>query len=73
SPNTGTNESGFTALPGGYRWYDGVFNSFTEMAMFWGQGSGGGVLHFAFTNAANSVMSEGANSTEGNSVRCIKD
>lgn len=73
SPNSGTNESGFTALPGGYRWYDGIFNSLTEMAMFWGLGSGGGVLHFALTNSANSVMSEGANSTEGNSVRCIKD
>jgi uncharacterized protein (TIGR02145 family) len=73
SPNTGTNESGFTALPGGYRWYDGIFHSFTEMAMFWGEGSGGGVLHFALSNTGNSIMSEGANSTEGNSVRCIKE
>ncbi|MCU0456661.1 MAG: fibrobacter succinogenes major paralogous domain-containing protein [Bacteroidales bacterium] len=75
SPNTGTNESGFTALPGGYRWYDGVFNSFTEMAVFWCEtppDPNPGLLHFGlFQN--NAVMSEGASMNEGNSLRCIKD
>jgi uncharacterized protein (TIGR02145 family) len=68
SPNTGTNESGFTALPGGYRWYDGVFHSFTEMAVFWATG-----VHYGLFNTSNTLMSEGASSTEGNSVRCIRD
>ena len=37
SPNTGaTNESGFTALPGGYRDFDdGTFDSMGNFAFFW--------------------------------------
>jgi uncharacterized protein (TIGR02145 family) len=36
SPNTGaTNSSGFTALPGGYRLYDGNFYGLTTGAYFW--------------------------------------
>jgi len=36
SPNTGaTNSSGFTALPGGARDYDGSFNGITYNAYFW--------------------------------------
>ncbi len=33
--NTGTNESCFTALPGGFHSYDGKFYSLTGMAYFW--------------------------------------
>jgi uncharacterized protein (TIGR02145 family) len=69
SPNTGTNESGFTALPGGYRWYDGIFGGVSTMGVWW---SSSGV-HYIFSNTSNTVMSEGANSTEGLSVRCMKD
>jgi uncharacterized protein (TIGR02145 family) len=36
SPNTGANNSsGFTALPGGYRYLDGSFGSLTYGALFW--------------------------------------
>jgi uncharacterized protein (TIGR02145 family)/uncharacterized repeat protein (TIGR02543 family) len=36
TPNTGaTNETGFTALPGGARWYDGGFNFFGFDGMCW--------------------------------------
>jgi uncharacterized protein (TIGR02145 family) len=36
SPNTGaTNESGFSALPGGYRDLDGYFNEMGYSAVFW--------------------------------------
>lgn len=36
SPNTGaTNESGFSALPGGYRYYYGDFSGMGESAYFW--------------------------------------
>jgi uncharacterized protein (TIGR02145 family) len=33
--NTGTNTSGFSALPGGYRWYDGSFSFIRDNAIFW--------------------------------------
>jgi uncharacterized protein (TIGR02145 family) len=36
SPNTGaTNESGFTALPGGFRYYDGLFHDFGFSGYWW--------------------------------------
>ncbi len=36
SPNTGaTNESGFTALPGGYRSYNGTFNLLRARSYWW--------------------------------------
>jgi uncharacterized protein (TIGR02145 family) len=36
SPNTGaTNESGFTALPGGYRYGDGPYVSFGSVGVWW--------------------------------------
>ena len=36
SPNTGaTNESGFSALPGGYRYNDGDFGAIRNYAFFW--------------------------------------
>jgi uncharacterized protein (TIGR02145 family) len=35
-PNTGaTNESGFSALPGGYRYNDGNFNNMGRYVIFW--------------------------------------
>ena len=36
SPNKGaTNESGFTAIPGGYRFFDGYFNNVGNYGYFW--------------------------------------
>ncbi|MGC1391231.1 MAG: FISUMP domain-containing protein, partial [Bacteroidales bacterium] len=35
SPNTGTNESGFTALPGGSRYLDGTFNGIMAQGDWW--------------------------------------
>jgi uncharacterized protein (TIGR02145 family) len=36
SPNTGaTNESGFSALPGGLRYFDGSFSGIKDFAFFW--------------------------------------
>jgi uncharacterized protein (TIGR02145 family) len=36
APNTGaTNESGFTALPGGLRYFDGLFTNLGNYAYFW--------------------------------------
>ena len=38
-PNTGaTNESGFTAFPGGFRYFDGKFFDFGFSAYWWSSG-----------------------------------
>jgi uncharacterized protein (TIGR02145 family) len=75
SPNTGaTNESGFTGLPGGYR-YTGAF---------WGIGKYGNVWTSTEYNSTNAnyislnynyanVGMNGDIKTQGYSVRCLKD
>jgi uncharacterized protein (TIGR02145 family) len=78
SSNTGaTNESGFSALPGGYRSNNGSFNSIRSNAFFWSASEDGSTLNYAwyrilFNN--NSDVIRGSNITSlGASVRCLKD
>jgi uncharacterized protein (TIGR02145 family) len=77
SPNTGsTNESGFTALPGGYRGNDGSFDEVQFTAQFWSTTEGyytdqASLLFIAWTDDWTSVLSY--SKTNGMSVRCIKD
>ena len=74
-PSPGTNTSGFSALPGGYRLRDGEFISIWEYAFFWS------ATEDSSANAwqRNLVMSDG-NVYRGNdrkslafSIRCLKD
>jgi len=77
SPNTGaTNESGFSALPGGYRNLDGSFtNVILVNAVFWS------ATDFDNTNAWNRYLSKDNddvnrlyyNKSVGASVRCLKN
>ena len=76
APNTGaTNESGFSALPGGIRSEQGSFGGLNQAANFWSStqvteyGAWSRVL--TFTNATVSRNDHGKKS--GVSVRCIKD
>jgi uncharacterized protein (TIGR02145 family) len=71
SPNTGaTNESGFTALPGGYRTSDGSFMRIGEFGSWW---LDQGLAHFSIFYDGTAVhWSEGGNQT-GRSVRCMMD
>ena len=76
SPNTGaTNESGFTALPGGYRIYYGTFNELGFGAYFWSatefNGSQSWKRYFHADNKTVGRKMELKNS--GFSVRCVKD
>jgi uncharacterized protein (TIGR02145 family) len=81
SPNLGaTNESGFTALPGGSRYFDLKFANLGSFAMFWsseGNSSSMAIYRRIGTEYINiSRCAEelgGANKTRGNSVRCLKD
>ena len=73
SPNDGTNESGFTALPGGYRNSDGFF-SIGTVGIWWSSGV------FDTTNGSDwyvrnfgDASFEAEPKQNGLSVRCLKD
>jgi uncharacterized protein (TIGR02145 family) len=75
-PNTGaTNETGFSALPGGYRGYLGTFASVGNGGDWWSSSE------YSITNAWYSYMNfdnsglyrSNAPKTYGLSVRCVKD
>ena len=75
-PNTGaTNESGFSALPGGYRYNDGNFNNMGCYVIFWASteygaydawGRGLDCDHSAIARHNHGIR-------YGFSVRCVKD
>jgi uncharacterized protein (TIGR02145 family) len=70
SPNSGaTNESCFTALPGGYRYDYGTFSSLGKMALWWS--SSGQSIEISY-NRIN-VRIRGDSGQDGFSVRCVKD
>jgi uncharacterized protein (TIGR02145 family) len=71
APNTGaTNESGFTALPGGIRNVMGSFSNFGTTASFW---SDNGLSSCSMSyNSTYASFSEGGNEY-GRSIRCVKD
>jgi len=75
-PNTGaTNSSGFTALPGGYRLYNGDFYSLTGNAYFWSSteySSTDAWYRNLFCGGAN-VLRYNDYKTDGFSARCVKD
>ena len=84
TPNTGAlNSSGFTGLPGGYRWGysslfgDGIFGEIGSYGYWWSSTLGGGSdptawilkLGYDFENADRG----GSYRNGGASVRCVKD
>jgi len=78
SPNTGaTNESGFSALPGGYRNFDGGFYFIRSYAFFWSATEF--VSSFAWGRSLYYVSSSVFRSSDvfsksvGASVRCLRD
>jgi uncharacterized protein (TIGR02145 family) len=75
SPNTGaTNESGFNALPGGWRHGDGLFKNFGQTARFWSTSKTGDYAWIrGLDYNSSSVYRNFAGLYEGHSVRCIKD
>ncbi len=75
-PNTGaTNESGFTALPAGWRSYYGTFGFLGKYAYWWTSSEGDST--FSWSRSLNfnriSVSNDGYSKRVGFSVRCIKD
>jgi uncharacterized protein (TIGR02145 family) len=73
--NTGTNTSGFSALPGGYRASGGGgFTSIRDKAFFFGSAEfGDGFLSLWLDYASGIVDRREVDSFNGGSVRCLRD
>jgi uncharacterized protein (TIGR02145 family) len=72
----GTDTSGFSALPGGYRGVDGSFNDVRDFAFFWsatedGTSNSAGTRLLSFDNG--NVFRYFFNQSLGASVRCLRD
>lgn len=76
SPNTGaTNESGFTALPGGYRYFDGPFDNVGNYCYWWSatdENPDRAWNRFVGYNHVG-VVGTGSIKKSGISVRCLRD
>jgi uncharacterized protein (TIGR02145 family) len=76
SPNTSaTNESGYTALPGGWRNSSGLFQYMGIYACFWTTGNYGATSgwYVYLHNSDAKAVNTGIDYLYGNSVRCVKD
>ncbi len=76
SPNTGaTNTSGFTALPGGYRGSDGLFNTIGSMGYWWSTSEDDATYAWYRNLYSNnvSVFKNSDKKTYGFSLRCMRD
>jgi uncharacterized protein (TIGR02145 family) len=76
SPNTGANNSsGFTALPGGDRGYDGSFYGLASYAGFWSSSQSGATYAWGRGLGYNgeSVGRYYGNESYGFSCRCLQD
>ena len=75
SPNTGaTNESGFTALPGGYR-YDGAFYDIGNYGYWWSSTQLDTSYSWSrpLTYDTSTVLRSNGEKGLGLSVRCMRD
>jgi uncharacterized protein (TIGR02145 family) len=77
SPNVGaTNESGFSALPGGYRNSDGSFSGIRGSAFFWSATeSGNNLAWYRDLYSLNGYVYRAnyGGKSVGASVRCLRD
>jgi uncharacterized protein (TIGR02145 family) len=71
----GTNSSGFSALPGGYRYYgDGSFDDQGNFGHWWSSSPSGANAWRRYLNSGNSdVVRHSSSTRNGFSVRCVRD
>jgi len=71
----GDDSFGFTALPGGYRYYGGGFNNLGKHAYFWSSSEySGSHAWYRILNCYNDgVVRHYTHKTYGFSVRCLQD
>ena len=75
SPNTdATNSSGFTGLPGGYRYSNGTFNGIGYNGSWWGSSELATYAWYRYLNYSNGFANSGNDyKPTGLSVRCLRD
>lgn len=75
TPNSyATNESNFTALPGGMRYVDGTYSSKAEKAYFWTSSTSSDEAFYRRMDYDRASIVYGSNDREiGFSVRCVKN
>lgn len=75
SGGNGTNSSGFSGLPGGYRWAQtGEFFNLGELSYWWTSTEGNSLGYYRRLDYNQiKVYAEGVKKTGGKYVRCIKD
>jgi len=76
SPNTGaTNEIGFSALPGGYRNFNGIFSVINDNAVFWSatESDASGAWFRALNYNNDDADRANFSKLIGSSVRCLKN
>ena len=76
SPNAGaTNESGFSGLPGGYRYLGGQYYDVGSHAVYWSSTEAGSGFAWCrnLSNASSGVHRYDGGKEDGFSVRCVKD
>ncbi|MDD3281432.1 MAG: fibrobacter succinogenes major paralogous domain-containing protein [Bacteroidales bacterium] len=76
SPNTGaTNESGFTALPGGYRFDNGTFNNIGYYGLWWSSTESNSDIayYWGLDYDNDDLSSNNYYKVDGFSVRCVRD
>ena len=76
-PNTGaTNESGFSALPGGFRGFDGSFNNIRKSTYIWSTTEFSSIYAWyraLYFDDSNLCRNNFCGKSIGASVRCLKD
>jgi uncharacterized protein (TIGR02145 family) len=75
-PNLGaTNESGFSSLPGGTRFSNGLFFSIKTAGLWWTLNKANALngWYWSMNYSSLTVMRNFTDLTNGNSVRCLKD
>jgi len=76
APNSGAdNSSGFTALPGGYRYYNGAYNALTRYGYWWTstESSSGNAYGRDLFYGYSDLDRISSDKRSGASVRCVKD
>ena len=73
--NIGTDDFGFSALPGGYRWPDGRFDYVRDEATFWSatQFASSLAWQFSLVDSPGDAYRGFSSKSYGSSVRCLRD